>query len=243
MRPRTYAPDSRNANPGPGAYDMLYKDPHGPKYSLRTKSNIGGRNEGPGPGAYDGEYTTVKEKAPYWRIGTEARDKLTGFNEYPGPGQYKNERELNKRATSFPKEEGRTRSLSERAPGPGNYAHDGQFEDGIKKNKGKTFGLKTGQDRVNNVPAPNAYDPEVAPVRPTQARWGFGSSTRDDNHKNLNPAPCDYEINENPVHMAGPKWGMGSSAQRAEDITSAKANPGPGTYYPGLSSDSTPFFD
>jgi hypothetical protein len=240
MRPKTYAPDSKNQNPGPGAYDTDFKDPHGPKYTLRPKTQAPRAYDNPGPGTYEETSDPVKYKFPQWKIGSEKRDKLIGYSDVPGPGQYEDPRALKKAGTKFGKEEGRAKSASEKAPGPGNYPLEGQFEEGLRTKKGKTFGLKTEIDAKNTNPAPSTYDPEVYPVRPSQSKWSFGKGTRDDGAKNLNPAPCDYDINDTQVHPSGPQWGMGSSAQRGEGTNETKFNPGPGAYDPGLPNDSSP---
>lgn len=239
MRPKTNQQNGGGPNPGPGTYDTAGRGTSGPNYTMRVKPESNFKTEGPGPGAYDDTKEPVAHKNPSWKIGTEKRGNDLYDAHGPGPGHYENKRELNNKGTRFPKDaRGKTVGV-ERAPGPGNYSLESDIDHGVRHNKGKTFAHRTPLSGSNMTPAPGAYEQNVSPVRQSPAKYGFGTSTRTDGVRNLNPPPNAYESKDSYVKQSAPKWGLGSGPQRGTDVSSAKHNPGPGTYTPGLKGDST----
>jgi hypothetical protein len=136
-------------------------DEQEPKYTMRPKTEAKIDQTVPGPGQYHPNYDPAREHHTAVRIGREERGG-DSVNPGPGPGQYfdNGKSELTQIGTKFGNEE-RGKTGTKDVPGPGNYPLEGQFEEAGRTNKGKTFGIKTDIDHINNNPAPGAYDPEV----------------------------------------------------------------------------------
>jgi hypothetical protein len=201
-------------------------DEQEPKYTMRPKTEAKIDQTVPGPGQYHPNYDPAREHHTAVRIGREERGG-DSVNPGPGPGQYfdNGKSELTQIGTKFGNEE-RGKTGTKDVPGPGNYPLEGQFEEAGRTNKGKTFGIKTDIDHINNNPAPGAYDPEVYPVRPAAPSRTFGSS-RDDTHPpSTVPGPGTYE---NLIPKSTPAWRVGTG-QRSDMEPITADFPGPGTY-------------
>ena len=74
------------------------------------------------------------------------------------------------------------------------------FSQNIKQNPGWRIGTsKRGEEeraiRKRNYPPPDSYNPNVSASKTQAAKWGFGTSVRDDFGKgNKNPGPNNYDI-------------------------------------------------
>jgi hypothetical protein len=107
---------------------------------------------------------------------------------------------LTKKGTSFGKEH-RGRSVGQdKAPGPGTY--DLQF-DYDKNPTAKTFGLKLSNSMNLNQVGPGHYDPSLNFSRRNADTKSFGVSRNDQLKANSNPGPGTYE---NLLSRTTPTW-------------------------------------
>ena len=108
----------------------------------------------PGPGAYSSN-GNVKLIIPKWSMGTGQRNKLYECNNSPGPGSYEKPSGLSGPKYHFAGKQ--TRSLSNFAPGPGQYTPNSEAS---KKRVTFKYSMPGRGDDMgvrNNAPGPGSY--------------------------------------------------------------------------------------
>ncbi|CDW90416.1 triosephosphate isomerase [Stylonychia lemnae] len=125
-----------NGSPGPGNYNIPSKMKDGPKYVMGLK----GRDLGkemlyvPGPGQYHPDFSTLKQKHPTFKIGSEQRipgDKTT-IRQVPGPGNYSPQKRPQSAAPKYgfgSSTRQQIKQTKDYTPGPGAYKVPARIQD------------------------------------------------------------------------------------------------------------------
>ena len=225
-------PDYLNLeSPGPGAYNIRYKFPDGPSYSIvkSTKlfKDIQGKGSGPGPGSYNiSNNNNINVKNSY-TFGQKYKNNERELS--PGPGKYnlRTERDLLVPSTIFGHEKKFSNSITD-SPGPGKYNSD---MSGSNYQKPKySFGKeKRIIDNITDSPGPGSYESkEYVGKEGKKISMGLKYNSKID-ESNPGPGQYDTENYNNIVFKKLPDIKLGK-ANRFSNSNSSKDNPGPGRY-------------
>ena len=220
--------------PGPGRYDVAFKEKSGPKYHMGLKTDTpAGTMNNPGPGAYDKktEFEVGLEKGKGTTI-ISRRPISAGFSA-PGPGAYDQETQPIKRKApviSIGKQarENLTKEQLSK-PGPGAYDLNPRLK-GTNEPMYK-FGTSVRGSVFENVnPGPGSYDFRQ-PIGKHAPKYHMGLKTALRNGDGSVPGPGAYDptIERYSVKRTAPKIGMGTSVRSG--LYSTSETPGPGNYY------------
>lgn len=227
---------STNAVPGPGRYEINYKDTSGPKYHMGLKTEIpAGTMKNPGPGHYDNktlfEFNIEKNKGTSL---VPRRPESASLMANPGPGTYEQTVQPGKR--SAPKisigKQGRNNMTKEQLmkPGPGAY----EFNPKLKGTNEPKYGFGTSQrgtaKSTVDTPGPGFYQYQEPPGK-NAPKYLMGLKTKVILGNENVPGPGSYDpsIEKYSRKRAAPKIGMGTSMR--EGFYQSSDTPGPGVYY------------
>ena len=215
-------------NPGPGAYNLRYKYPNGPSYSIREKTkNIFEENEkSPGPGSYNPRNlnTILRNSFSFGQKYKENRKEI-----FPGPGNYniRTEKDLLVPSSIFGHEKRLDSDNLYNSPGPGRYNYD--ISKTSIQHPQYSFGKeKRISDYINISPGPGSYKHrEYVGNEGKKISMGskFVSKSVD-----ISPGPGQYQINNyNSLFKNLPDIKIGK-AKRFLDPNLIVQTPGPGQY-------------
>ena len=146
--------ESNNEIPGPGEYNLRFKFPDGPSYSIASKYTKNLEEEvTPGPAQYSPK--NLNEKSSY-TFGHKYKDKTKDMS--PGPGKYnlRTEKDLLVPSSIFGHEKKLQAANREKFPGPGKYKCN--IDTTNIKHPNYSFGReKRKTDLINDTPGPGSY--------------------------------------------------------------------------------------
>ena len=220
--------------PGPGKYDLDFKEKAGPKYHLGLKTALpSGTMNNPGPGAYD--------KKTEFEVGLEKRRGTTLISRRPvsagfvppGPGAYEqNTQPIKAKAPVISIGKQQREHLTKEQlskPGPGAYEVNPNLK-GANEPRYKFGTSMRGSAFQNPNPGPGAYEFRQ-PIGKTAPKYHMGLKTQLRPGGEFVPGPGAYDpaIDKYSVKRAAPKVGMGTA--KRSGLYAASETPGPGNYW------------
>lgn len=175
---------ARSDSPGPGAYENKTTiGDNKPKYSFKGKAGDAKPSDTPAPGNYDPKfdfYSVKGNQANGTIIGKDERFSKLSKEIVPGPGVYDPAFIKSKANTVFGKDtKGKVDKSRLEVPGPGNYEFQGEFEEGLKKNRGASMKMRGQSAKPSTeVPGPGAYDSKIDTVLKKGKSVKIGHDTR-----------------------------------------------------------------
>lgn len=206
--------------PGPGTYEIKSTAVEGPKFSMPGRSSSKKLDNMPGPGHYDHSQTeqNVRERAPAYKIGTEARTERPQSAYVPGPGTYSVDKKDLGPKWGFGSQS-RDNIFKIEVPGPGTYNMPSS-----QSNRGFSMTGRKPDSPKDQNPGPGAYNP--APVRPKSPNWTLGKSPKGESRNNsMAPGPGAYNI-KSELNSSAPVFGTSTRGPLNGSINT----PGPGQY-------------
>ena len=217
--------DQNFENPGPGAYNLRYKFPDGPKYSMAIKpQKIFDEFITPGPAEYNPSDLNEKKN---FSFGLKYKDKPKEMT--PGPGNYniRTEKDLKVPSTIFGYEKKLDSGNMNKSPGPGRYNCD--INTTNVQHPKYSFGReKRLSDNNNDNPGPGSYKHKEY-VGKEGKKISMGLKLKSKSMEYI-PGPGQYKTNNyNSVLKKLPDIKIGT-AQRFSTSNLFSENPGPGQY-------------
>ena len=207
--------------PGPGTYEIKSTAVEGPKFSMPGRSPNKAFDNMPGPGHYDHSITeqSIRERAPAYKMGTEARTERPQSAYVPGPGTYSTDVKDKGPKWGFGSQS-RENVFKIDVPGPGTYNMPNSLS-----NRGCTMTGRQSDSPIDNTPGPGAYNPTS--VRPKSPNWSLGKSPRisSTSSSKFAPGPGAYNI-KSEFNTNAPKFGTSTRGPLNGSIDT----PGPGQY-------------
>ena len=225
-----------NANPGAGTYEIDRVVGDGPEFTMRMKSSGIKQDQTPAGGDYDPkiDFYSVKQNAPHIKIGTGQRPPINPQNDNPAPGDYdQNQNPIKKKAREW-----KFGTEDRMGPqdkmgidiGPGNYEHETEFDEGLRKNKGKTMEGKNVTEYKEIVPGVGTYNQDVNPLRKSAPHYSMprDAKLKDEKYLVENPGPGQYDPSIEQKVRRDPAYGFGTGQRKP--LNDPNVNPGAGTY-------------
>jgi hypothetical protein len=227
--------EGRGEGPGPGSYEPKSFTSDGKKYGIGGKKDmfkIKRSDNSPGPGQYAPDGNKVKNAAPNFGFGTEARLRTAGKRAIPDPGTYKIKDDFMRTTqSSWSMGYGTKIDLSKTladTPGPGSYELKSNITDGKKYGiGGRTDMFKLRKDQS---PGPGQYKHEIVDLKKSSQsyKWGKDDRFSTKHIKGQAPGPGNYGTNGT---LGGPQYGFGSETRPTNTKAQLKdPTPGPGHY-------------
>ena len=217
--------DPNLENPGPGAYNIRYKFPDGPKYSMAVKpQKLLDEVITPGPAEYSPSNLNEKNN---FSFGLKYKDKAKEMT--PGPGNYniRTEKDLKVPSTIFGYEKKLNSGNMNKSPGPGRYNCDINTTN-IQHPKYSFGREKRISDNNNDNPGPGSYKHKEY-VGKEGKKISMGLKLKSKSMEYI-PGPGQYKTNNyNIVLKKLPDIKIGT-AQRFSTSNLFSDNPGPGQY-------------
>lgn len=200
---------SESSYPGPGSYNLTdnsrfkFNKTKAYKFGKEERSDEFYRtiNTNPGPDKYYPETTfkKLKDKSPSWSLkGTGQRSPIkTASDNNIGPGNYDIPNTVGKGGPKFSMARKiNFETCKTQTPGPSYYSVNTSLN--FKKSPSFKMGTSTRDDRLKNiikenVPAPNAYDPNFK-NKDSSPNCVFGTGKKQDEIVSDTPGPAAYHI-------------------------------------------------
>jgi len=227
--------------PGPGNYEVEYKEKPGPKYHMGLKTDPDNKNFNPGPGTYENkteiEYNVDKHKGTSM---VPKRPQSAANTNPPGPGAYEQDpKPIKHRAPNFSIGK-QTRDPADKEklgkPGPGQYESNPK----LKGTNEPKYGFGTGQrdetrTSAKENPGPGNYN-YIEPIGKHAPKYIMGLKTNplEGNLKVPGPGAYDPSIEKYSKKRTAPKIGMGTSIR--DGFYRSAETPGPGNYFAPIES-------
>ena len=217
--------DPNLENPGPGAYDIRFKFPDGPSYSMATKpQKFLEEMITPGPAAYNPLKKNEKQSYTFGHKYKEKNKEIT-----PGPGNYdlRKEKDLLVPSSIFGHEKKFESDNKNKSPGPGRY--NGDINTTNLQHPKYSFGKeKRVTDKINENPGPGNYMHKEYVGREGR-KISIGLKFKSKSTENI-PGPGQYTTdNYDPILKKLPDIKIGK-ANRFSTSNLFEDNPGPGQY-------------
>ena len=217
--------DPNLENPGPGAYDIRFKFPDGPSYSMATKpQKFLEEMITPGPAAYNPLKKNEKQSYTFGHKYKEKNKEIT-----PGPGNYdlRKEKDLLVPSSIFGHEKKFESDNKNKSPGPGRYS--GDINTTNLQHPKYSFGKeKRVTDKINENPGPGNYMHKEYVGREGR-KISIGLKFKSKSTENI-PGPGQYTTdNYDPILKKLPDIKIGK-ANRFSTSNLFEDNPGPGQY-------------
>lgn len=216
-------------NPGPGAYNIRYKFPDGPSYSIvkptKLFKDILEKDSGPGPGSYNLSNPNDRNLKNSYSFGQKYKENERELS--PGPGKYnlRTDRDLLVPSTVFGREKKLSNNITD-SPGPGRYNTD-VINSNYQKPKYSFGKEKRILDNIIDSPGPGTYETkEYVGREGTKISMGLKYNSKVDEY---NPGPGQYETNNynNIIFKKLPDIILGKANRFSSNINDS---PGPGRY-------------
>ena len=217
--------DPNLENPGPGAYEIRFKFPDGPSYSMATKpQKFLEEMITPGPAAYNPLKKNEKQSYTFGHKYKEKNKEIT-----PGPGNYdlRKEKDLVVPSSIFGHEKKFESDNKNKSPGPGRY--NGDINTTNLQHPKYSFGKeKRVTDKINENPGPGNYMHKEYVGREGR-KISIGLKFKSKSTENI-PGPGQYTTdNYDPILKKLPDIKIGK-ANRFSTSNLFEDNPGPGQY-------------
>ena len=212
-------------NPGPGAYNIRFKFPDGPSYSMAKKpTKHPDEYITPGPAAY--KPIKLNQKSSY-TFGHKYKDKPSENS--PGPGNYnlRTDKDLLVPSSIFGREKKLNSDGLNKSPGPAKY--NTNINSTNVQHPKYSFGREQRvTDKINDNPGPGNYEhKEYTGKEGKHISMGLRFKSKSTDHL---PGPGQYDTdNYDPILKKLPDIKIGKE-QRFSTSNLFAENPGPGQY-------------
>jgi len=215
-------------NPGPGSYNIRFKFPDGPCYSILTRPKENAEKFiTPGPSNY--KPNTAGKSPSSYTFGRRYKPNTTDMT--PGPGSYniRKAKDLTKPSSIFGHEKRMEVNNRKATPGPGNYnsninninIHHPQYSFG----KGKRI-----EDKFFDYPGPGAYKSKEY-VGKEGKHISMGLRYKGKSSSDLLPGPGQYKVKTYDCILKKlPNVTIGKAKRFSTNDIYSDNGPGPGQY-------------